>query len=554
MAPATVVALAAASFLVYSLVFPQTTIHASTAHVSISLTENEKPQLADLTPSTLDIRFEPSGTHVDSKGNLKIRLDFFPTPDSKSYASQHVEVVDEKSEEYQRGYPGELDKDGQPLDPKAYDEWLAKLPKVWQTNPCLSHFITVKPDITQADLDAIVKSLFPGTATATIDDASIQSNSAHLLSPYMRDKSKATSVKMWDDDAAMTPILADLSSKGTIEAAKATLASAKADPATKLKVEDSIVTDLNLRLAGYGLAADSKDAPIEPITPQSIDVGSSAINRTYHGNLNTFTVIDLNNPANATGTLDTFQYYAPFTSHGVVMGTFSGSGSTWTSRDYETIGTISAGSTQTFTGKSCDVSTDDCIGWYETDENFEYDTSGAGWKQKIGNWFGAGAQTYGNVASRTTSLYATGTEAASFAITNAPGTTIALGTLAVSSSYYFYGSAPSNPVGDAECTQTLTETGGSACDIDIHGHNSTGGGGMTLTASAPGANQFRITVYKGGDNPASGLVITTSDQEFKDNLAASGHFHWDGKFESGSSFTETAAQTTTLTVTARTHS
>jgi len=150
------------------------------------------------------------------------------------------------------------------------------------------------------------------------------------------------------------------------------------------------------------------------------------------------------------------------------------------------------------------------------------------------------------------SIYVTYTEAASLGITNDPSTKD-FGTVANSGTFYAKGSAPSNPVSDNECTFTITETGGSICDIDVKGANSTGGAGMTLTSSAPGANEFRITVYCSGTNPASGVVVTTSDQELKDSLAASATIKWDFKLELGAA-TVPEQQSTTLTLTARTHS
>jgi hypothetical protein len=194
-------------------------------------------QILDTSPPSLDIRFEPSGTHVDEQGNLKIRLDFYPGPEDKSYALQHVEAVDEKSAEYQAGYKGELDKNGNPVDEKAYQEWLDKLPNAWVTTPTLCHFLTVKPDITKTELDAIVKSMFTGDVTATIDDASIQANSAHLLSPYMRDKASTTLTKVVPSQDKV-----------------------------------SLVAALNSRLAGFSVGGAS-GGHVEPIQPQSIDIG-----------------------------------------------------------------------------------------------------------------------------------------------------------------------------------------------------------------------------------------------------------------------------------------
>ena len=85
------------------------------------------------------------------------------------------------------------------------------------------------------------------------------------------------------------------------------------------------------------------------------------------------TSIDRTNLANASGTLDTFEVWLK-TSSGTSskMGTFSGSPLTYTSRDYETLGAVSSGSKQKFTGLNCDVEIGDYIGGY-----FRYGGGGA---------------------------------------------------------------------------------------------------------------------------------------------------------------------------------
>ena len=97
----------------------------------------------------------------------------------------------------------------------------------------------------------------------------------------------------------------------------------------------------------------------------AIDVGASAAvkNSTYGlGN----TIIHLYNPVNANGVLTVFEVYAETNCANTKIGVFSGSGSTRTSRDYESIGSITAGSKQTFTGKNCDAQTNDVLGVYGT--------------------------------------------------------------------------------------------------------------------------------------------------------------------------------------------
>ncbi len=122
-----------------------------------------------------------------------------------------------------------------------------------------------------------------------------------------------------------------------------------------------------------------------------------------------YTSINADNPANATGMIDTFQAYVYTTVSGAKIGTFSGSGNDWNDRDYETIGTINTGSVQTFTGKNCDVNTNDCIGCYNTGGGIYYgNTGGGGHKYKLGDYFGTGSNTYGSQSNSWVGIYGTG--------------------------------------------------------------------------------------------------------------------------------------------------
>ena len=140
--------------------------------------------------------------------------------------------------------------------------------------------------------------------------------------------------------------------------------------------------------------------------------------------------------------------------------------------------------------------------------------------------------------------------APTYDITNDPASK-AFGIVAASSTYYAKGSAPSNPVADGDCTYTLTNAGNSSITVNIHGHNFTGGAGWALGGSV-GSNTVKITAYRSGIDPASGVVLTTSDQELVHEIAASGHTHWDFKFDTGT-FTDGVAKRTTLTLTSVAH-
>jgi hypothetical protein len=524
-------------------------IYATPTMLSLDVKVTSGIGLADVYTGSLDIKFEPSGTHIDSNGNLKIRLDFYPREGSKSYAINYVQVADENSKEYLTGFQGKVDEFGSPVNPDEYQKWLDSVPKIWQLNPCLSHFLTVKPDITLAGLQEILNGTFTANVTATIDDAMIQTESAHLISPYMRDKTTTTAVKMWDDTIAMTPILTDLSSKGAIEPTKATLVTAKTDPTTKLKVEDSIVADLNTRLAS--LSVGGKTVGIsEVITPQSIDVGSPASDRTATLSP-TYTMVNQNNPANDTGTLDTVEIWFENTlgsgDNCDVATFYVVSGNNLTSRDIASLGSVTQGSKQTFSGLSIAVSSGDYLGKYSSTGYIERDGTGVGYWYVSGDKLPCTNQAFSSTANRIPSLYATGATAGTYNLTNDPSSKD-FGIVAASSTIQAGGGAYSNPVQDGECTFTITNSQANAIKVSIKESNPTGGVGWTLTASAPGENTIRDTAVVSGVNPASGIVLTTSDQTLIASLAGSATKKWDLQRETGT-FTDGAQKSSTITLT-----
>jgi outer membrane protein assembly factor BamB len=63
--------------------------------------------------------------------------------------------------------------------------------------------------------------------------------------------------------------------------------------------------------------------------------------------------------------------------------------------------------------------------------------------------------------------------------------------------------------------------------------NATGGNTWTLVSGSPSGNQFEIIAVYQGENPASGLVLTTSNQSFYSALAASGTLKWDFEWITG---------------------
>jgi hypothetical protein len=304
----------------------------------------------------------------------------------------------------------------------------------------------------------------------------------------------------------------------------------------------------------------SVSAPVDAITKEGetfpstdIDVGGGATDRASNSGTGNTTCVDRNNPANADGTLDTLEFWFWIQNGAnVKAGTFSGSGTSWDDRDYETIGSITAGAKRTFTSLDIDVVTDDCLGFYCTAGFCEASTSGgSGYGTKSGDQFGSGTQTYTFIfTDDILSLYGTGETVVSCSedISNTPSSEN-LGTVAESTTYYAKGSAPSNPVEDGECTFTITNSSGGAVDLTIKATNFTGGDGWTLTSNAPGSGTVRMTAYYSGQNPASGVVLTTSYQSFKTAVADAATLKWDFKLETGT-FTDGTQKSSTITISA----
>ena len=528
----------------FTVSFVPVSVMASNEYLSIIVSSNIEAQIEpapiDTSPPSLDIRFEPSGTSVH-KGDLKIRLDFYPQPEDKSYSMHHVFVVDETSPEFLDGYKGEVDKDGNPIDFTDYEKWIEGLPHIWRTNPALCHFLTVKPDITLAELDQIVSTMFSGNVTATIDDIMSKTGeheSAHLISPYMKFKSVTTSEKACTTASTMALMRASgvLTDEEILEAdtdeAKLIVLAQKIMVWEKVNIINPLVETINSRLAGFTRGGEG-GGRVESVRPRSIDVGPGATDRaTYFSAASTY--VDLNNPANADGNLDTMEIWPYGNLQALVIGTFSGSGTSYNDRDYESIGDATSGSKQTYTGKSCDVITGDFLGCYYVTGTVERDTTGSsGVYYKSGNQFGTGAQTYVLIAGDAISIYATGTEPATYDISNTPSSK-AFGAVASGTTYWSSGAAPSGNLDDAEALFTVTAAGSAAVDVDFHGHNATEGIDCALTSSAPGANEYRVKVYKEGDAvPAGGAYLTTADAEIISNLASSATIDWEISLEIG---------------------
>ena len=151
----------------------------------------------------------------------------------------------------------------------------------------------------------------------------------------------------------------------------------------------------------------------------TIDVGNAAINRATY-TTGDKTLVDISNPAEAAGVLNSFEYYfatyfGDSTANSVYSGTmysvFNFPDSTWYARDYESIGNVSAGSKQTFTGKNCLVEVGDSLGTYFYTSSIEASNEGTTYSTILPsrNYFteGRGSKTWDST-NYAFSSYATG--------------------------------------------------------------------------------------------------------------------------------------------------
>jgi hypothetical protein len=140
-----------------------------------------------------------------------------------------------------------------------------------------------------------------------------------------------------------------------------------------------------------------------------IDIGTRDISDNANS-AGSYTLLNADNPANDTGTLDTIKVKIGVDATGCKAGTFYGSAASWTPRDSAAIGSVTSGSEQTFSGLSIDVETSDIIGWYGVGgagSGLRVKASGTR-KYKSGDQFAAGTQTY-TADSYAQWLYGTGT-------------------------------------------------------------------------------------------------------------------------------------------------
>lgn len=141
----------------------------------------------------------------------------------------------------------------------------------------------------------------------------------------------------------------------------------------------------------------------------AIVMGSPATNRASAWGGLTFILKD--NPANASGRITSVEIWANTNLSNCEVATFYETATDeFSTRDTHTIGSVTAGSKQTFPGLDITVETGDYIGIYCSGGNIEQDISGqAGEWYKSGDYIPCTTTAFGFAANETFSVYGTGT-------------------------------------------------------------------------------------------------------------------------------------------------
>lgn len=306
----------------------------------------------------------------ERKGNVKIRLDFYLDAIDPRYDDRYLYLVDVTSQEYLAGYPGKVDEEGNLIDQEDYNKWWDALPRIWENTPFHSHFVYFGSDVTQDDIKAEME--------------------VHLANFYKafqerKDEDNGGMRHGWATEKRIRPT--DYSKTESVAEYDARVAECQASAST--------LTEFSFK--------PKEGVEGQEFSATEIDIGAGAIDRAAN-RLPGSTFLTVINTANDTGTIDTFEIWASVTMDGTnKVGTFYGSGTDYTNRDGETIGTVISGAKRTFTGLDIDVTLGDHAGLYWSSGRIEYSgPTENGLYYKVGDQFGA------TFANRDISTYGTG--------------------------------------------------------------------------------------------------------------------------------------------------
>ena len=164
------------------------------------------------------------------------------------------------------------------------------------------------------------------------------------------------------------------------------------------------LTSTSSRLVGY-IRGASNEIGVNNQIVSTIFVGAGAIDRSGASN-NGWTIIDNENPANASGEISYVQFYVDnvvgYPLSDAKIGFFYNSDIGWCCRNYISIESFSEGLNTVAYNKN--IESGDCIGWYCNNAYLERDLSGGTYKGKFGDWFDT-PTSMGSASNVTWSLY-----------------------------------------------------------------------------------------------------------------------------------------------------
>lgn len=252
----------------------------------------------------------------------------------------------------------------------------------------------------------------------------------------------------------------------------------------------------------------------------AIDVGPGAIDRSSSNPTSQYTIVLMGNPANASGKITSFEVYAYTDLAGLKFGTFYGSGTSWTVRDYESIGSVTSGSKQVFSGLDCDVSTGDCIGTYRSSGAIKRDTSEhGGFVYKSGDYFGGGTNTYTAVPDYAESFYATGVHIAT--VTTQEESDVTLTSLTANGNITDTGGLGSDVTRRGFCYMEGDSGDPTTADSTVYDDGTFGTGAYTKSITGLTADtSYRIRAYAvNAAGTAYGTTVQTGTLFLKDIMS-----------------------------------
>jgi len=274
------------------------------------------------------------------------------------------------------------------------------------------NFFTVDGAIATNPINSgVVTAVFPETEAAggetqyLISTAAIVISTASALSRGVKEALTSTANIV----SSITSILSKL---GVLLNSTSAITSSITGSLSRGVIEALISTSaITSSMTGVGAVLLNSIANISVVFNPGFDIGNEASDRTY--SMSSRTVIDAINPANATGRITSVEIWADRNMSSVKVATFyrpdpDNYPLNFSTRDYQSIGAVTAGAKRTFE-VDLDVVTGDYLGIYYSSGTLDQDVGGDGqWNTYPTDNIPCDNVEFVLTANRTISLYGTG--------------------------------------------------------------------------------------------------------------------------------------------------